>query len=693
MQEVHQRFCAFADTLATYLGPETVYAGFTSMVSDSDNEACRVWLVIELLCSWEWFGRSASSHLLEFLCDLARKVTGQKFPPLLDMCFRSLLASASSLWPPLSERGPPTNALLGILRALLNGDAAAWEREDAEQFFFEYVAKDSSTDDLVDTGLLQILPSVLSTLMPVIRNSVPGASEADSPQTEDRALKHTVCDWLSKALSFPSLVDFEKGSIDLEGKQWLEVAIACFPLQLPGVKSGIHAASCAKISLQETSLLLRLLRRQFMIIQDGEPQLVSAEASDVMLQLVFELTLAKLVAVSVAYCWQDFNGEEWVLILKCLRKWVDSAVVESEETTEIVVSFYKYGELGDLDLQQFSRRKILIEVATTAISVLILLKDLNNLETVTALRALGALRGSNWGAVEDQLMEGLLRILLATGLTEAAALESNADSDAAKSISKHREAESSLWESLATVALGAPDRSRQAAVRAADLWGVGKGSISALYALLLSPNSCGALQCIAFQFLSSEGILPLAVTERGGTSQTQGEVEEGTSLEVPVEEEATSRAAAAELRPELAKLLGTSGKLLLQSSFTSAIRVSPHRITLRGLLSILKASFLVRASFVKFLRVFRTCYSTKVMCVNSRFIKAYTEAFCVVAQVHYLLGWLLLLMRLHALPPRSPTRERLLQFARDLDTSSTLLDCLFQHIPLDLTSGQILQKN
>lgn len=60
-------------------------------------------------------------------------------------------------------------------------------------------------------------------------------------------------------------------------------------------------------------------------------------------------------------------------------------------------------------------------------------------------------------------------------------------------------------------------------------------------------------------------------------------------------------------------------------------------------------------------------------------------------QLHYLLGWSLLLMRLHSLSPLSPTRERLLNFVRDSDLSPTLLDCLFQHIALDLTSGLTLQ--
>uniref|UniRef100_A0A7I4A3R4 E3 ubiquitin-protein ligase listerin n=1 Tax=Physcomitrium patens TaxID=3218 RepID=A0A7I4A3R4_PHYPA len=627
-EEVHQRFCAYTDTLAKYLSPSRVYAGCDSMTS---NEVYRVWLVIELLCSWEWPGGSASSHLLEFLCDISRHSTVEKIPLLLDICFRSLLAGSSfTSSGPIDHEGPvesdlipdigsPTRALLTLLRALLNGEAA-WRRGIAEKFFFEYVAKSSNVTDSADADALKVLPFVLSILMPVMRDSDLGVFDVENFQS----LKRIVCDWLNKALSFPPLVDFEKGSTELIGKHWLEVAVACFPLQMPGVSSGIAAAASAKVSLQETSLLLRLLRRQFLVARDAEAKLLSSDTTDVMLELVPELTLAKLVAASVAYCWQDFSVEEWALIMKCLRKWVDSAVIEYEEMTEVVVNFHKGGQEGDLSLQQLSERKILIELATTALSILILLKDINKLETVTALRALGTLRLSNWVAVEDHMMESVLRILLATGLSEAAALEFNAGGDAANTISKHRMAESSLWESLATVALGASSRAREAAARAADLWGVGKGSISALYALLLSPNSSGALQWVAFQFLSTVPIQHLAVTW-GGISQNQGEVGEGAEQEAAKGEAALTTAAT--LRPELVKLLETPARLLLQSSFTSDLRL------------------------------------------------------------HYLLGWSLLLMRLHSLSPLSPTRERLLNFVRDSDLSPTLLDCLFQHIALDLTSG------
>lgn len=52
-------------------------------------------------------------------------------------------------------------------------------------------------------------------------------------------------------------------------------------------------------------------------------------------------------------------------------------------------------------------------------------------------------------------------------------------------------------------------------------------------------------------------------------------------------------------------------------------------------------------------------------------------------QVHVFLAWSLLLSHLWSLPSSSPARERLVQYVQD-SANSAILDCLFQHIPLEL---------
>lgn len=579
-EELHKKFCAFADVLATYLGPTTVYAGGPSMAGDFPSSSSgRVWLIVELLCTWEWPGGAAPTTLIKFLCEVARNARGQKIPHFLRICIQSLF-EGSSLFSSnqvqegvedcsLVESDPYTNALLMLLRALL-WEEGAWGKAEAYQFFFQYVSK-SSAESKTSMCPLKVLPAVLPILMPIMRQPASETSEGFLEE-EGRALKQDVSEWLNKALSYPPLNFCEGVPVEWERKQWLQVAIACYPLLLPGVTSGMVAASQAKVSLLEMSLLFKLMRKQSIVppVQD-ELQLLSAEPTAGVHQ---ELTLAKLIAVSVAYCWQEFGVDEWTFVLGHLRKWLDSTVVEFEEMTEIIVDFFKDGQKGTLlDLQELSGRKFLIELAATTISILILVKDLNKMESVPALRTLAILRQSNWEALEDHMMDRILRILLATGLSESAVMESNIQGDdAAKLIAKHRVAESFLWECVAEVALEATPRAREAAVRAADLWGVGKGSISALYALLFSPNSNRSLQWVAFQYLSEEPLQQLAVTWAGGVSPNQAEVEDGVPQEA---EKEVSLAAAAKIRPELSKVLETPATLL-QRSLTSTTRVCDH---------------------------------------------------------------------------------------------------------------------
>lgn len=577
-EELQKKFCAFADVLATYLEPTTVYAGCPSMADDIPSSSSnRVWLIVELLCTWEWPGGAAPTTLIKFLCEVARNAKGQKIPHLLRMCIQSLF-EGSSLFSSnqvqegvedcsLLESDPYTNALLMLLRALL-WDEGAWGNSEAYQFFFQYVSK-SSAEAKTSMCSLKVLPAVLPILMPIMRQ--PASETFAGFLEEGQSLKQDVSEWLSKALSYPPLNSCEGAPVEWERKQWLQVAIACYPLLLRGVTSGMVAASQAKVSLLETSLLFKLMKRQSIVppVQD-EPQLSSAEPTALVHQ---ELTLAKLISVSVAYCWQEFGVDEWTFVLGHLRKWIDSAVVEFEEITEIIVEFFKDSKKDTiLDLQELSGRKFLIELAATTISILTLVKDLNKMESVPALRTLGTLRQSNWEALEDHMMDQILRILLATGLSESAVMESTVEGDdAAKLIAKHRVAESFLWESIAEVALEATPRAREAAVRAADLWGVGKGSISALYALLFSSNSNRSLQWVAFQFLSEEPLQQLAVT--WGVSPNQTEAEDGAQQEA--EKEEVSLAAAAKIRPELSKVLETPATLL-QSSLTSTVRVCDH---------------------------------------------------------------------------------------------------------------------
>lgn len=60
-------------------------------------------------------------------------------------------------------------------------------------------------------------------------------------------------------------------------------------------------------------------------------------------------------------------------------------------------------------------------------------------------------------------------------------------------------------------------------------------------------------------------------------------------------------------------------------------------------------------------------------------------------QVNVFLAWSLLLSHLWSLPSQSTAREHLVQYVQD-SASSVILDCLFQHIPLEFCTAQSLKK-
>lgn len=219
-EEKHKQVAAFADSLATYLGPERVYSGCSPDSPATRSIFQNVWLVIELLCTREWPGGSAQHNLVPFLCECARKSEGENFPLLLEVCLRSLFVGSSSfsseystmasvdLWVDeedvsKSESNPFTSALLLLLRALLDGEVA-WGREDAQRLLFEYVVKSESAENFPLLCSNRVLPSVLSILMPVIRKQP--TSMAEGVFKDGQSLRQAVCGWINTALEFPPLI-------------------------------------------------------------------------------------------------------------------------------------------------------------------------------------------------------------------------------------------------------------------------------------------------------------------------------------------------------------------------------------------------------------------------------------------------------------------------------------------------------
>ncbi|KAL2613161.1 hypothetical protein R1flu_024853 [Riccia fluitans] len=671
----HGRFVSFVDMLSKTLSPREVFLGpsipFThekqdepSMpgVTDSSSQPCRTWLVVELLCTWQWPGGSVlNSHsVLAFLCSLSRSNRQSSDSFLLWNVIETLFMGASQAashdssadfrpgFSPLendkkSMEEPFLRALLKLLRSLLEMEDG-WSKADTRKLFRELVTNHDSVNFVSSVCDIRILPSILSVLMPALRKKTGIIEDTDGGVEEEwqLLLKNAVCEWLLLAKATAPLVAHDDLSID-SGIKWIPVAVACFPVNSAGGAAAMAAALALQVSPEEKALLLQLLQKQFSreaiaavagaaALRRSTPE---QEASYKKKRQIVELTLAKLVAAATAYGWFSFGVDEWEFILSRLRSWMEDAVVDAEDFTENISSVVeKESERAELgtdqvveELESIVKEKdgVSIELSSAAVAVFSLLRGMEQLEGAESSEALAHLQTANWKNLEVRALEDVLRLLLAIGLAESIAANSRAAADKTRSvIASWRKLQGQLWDNAAEVALSASNQAREAAIRAVDLWGIGKGAISALYALLFSPQPTMSLQWVAYNFLTSGHVLEMAIT-CGVMSSPEGESKADEEVG-DVSQEALT-AVVAQIRPELTSILNTIPSVILFQPLTSSLRV------------------------------------------------------------RYLLGWSLYLTRLSSLPSSSSTRERLVQYVQDSDTSATLLDFLFQHIPLEQNVG------
>ncbi|CAM6128753.1 unnamed protein product [Calypogeia fissa] len=683
----HGRFVAFVDHLSRTLTVHDMFLGSqrgTEMIKEDNlpeklareprlsGESCRTWVVVELLCTWEWPGGNALSQVLPYLWYIARSPEGSSEYSLLWGTIQGLFvgssnSSGSNLDTSLSsgaaeddgagQKEPFLRALLVLLQGLLEKEDG-WSIFDARSLFRLYITKHEAADFVSPICDVQILPRVLAVMMPILRKRGLESADTSSEEEWQSFLQTAVSLWVQKALTGPPLVAFETDP-KISGYQWVKIAVACFPLNPAGGAAAMASASSVSVTSQERELLLALLRKQYsyeairaVAALAAAERISQVKLSDKMEKNKgVEVTLAKLVAVALGYCWLNFGTEEWEFILKKVRGWLQEAVIEAEEFTEAVVDIVKEApEMPEVEVAADSvmsalenmvaeRRDSSVQLYSVAVAIFSLLRGLSNLEKADSTDATAKLKDANWETVEIRILEDVLRLLLSIGLAESGAATSNAGENGAKLIASQRQLHGQLWDSVADVALGASNHARQAAIRAVDLWGVGKGAIGSLYALLFSPKPTTSLQWVAYEFLSTPEILPLAISFGivVGSGETKSTSEEGSIVEgeVQVQDEGEVKVEdvkgedaqgmfpgqVAQIRPELVSILEIRPSVILRSPLTSPLRVS------------------------------------------------------------YLLGWSLLLTRLQSLTALSRTRELLVQYVQDSDISPTLLDCLFQYIP------------
>lgn len=254
------------------------------------------------------------------------------------------------------------------------------------------------------------------------------------------------------------------------------------------------------ISLQERALLIDLFRKQ----RD------SRDISCTIIHLpVQHALLAKLILIMITYCANEFCDDDWDFALSQLKFYIHSAVVVMENVAENVDDLLTNSSTCE-NMEKGIRKKL---------ESIVLIKDNYGIDiakdALLAFRSFcyskEAERTERWGHITDRIVEGILRAFLCVGLAEAMACMYSLE--AAAVIPSSLLSNVCFWKLVAWGTIHSSPLARERAAKSIDLWGLTKGSIDSLYAILFSSKPETLLQFAAYVFLSSEPVSVSAVQE------------------------------------------------------------------------------------------------------------------------------------------------------------------------------------
>ncbi|XP_058075497.1 E3 ubiquitin-protein ligase listerin isoform X2 [Magnolia sinica] len=659
----HHYFIAFVDKLISSLGARRVIVG--TVVSYSLAEApgelvpmltsySRVWLAAEILCMWKWEGGSALCTFLPFLREYAK--TGKSSPDenliysLINILLDGALVHGASgqtfffdAWVATDDeieniQDPFLRALISLLSTLMIKDNI-WGKDEAVSLF-ERVLNNLFIGTTVNRNCLRILPFILKVLIQPLRSKSTRADEGGNDVPHDSLQEvqiiDTILGWLQMALSSPPLVTWQTGKHVFE--EWVQVVISCYPLSTTGLAT-LKMALSRNISQSEKTLLMDLFRKQRSDVNVStlakKIPLAAPSSIDIPLSVSVQMMLSQLIAVSVGYCWQEFGEDDWDFVLSLSRRWMESAVVVMEEIAENVDVIVSTSSSDNLEVVVDKLEKAvqvpepsLMNISRIAVFIFSIFCGLPELQLAEDSMISHSLKMEKWDHTKDQILEGILRLFFATGITEAIA--SSYHEEVSSIVASTRLAHSHFWELVAFSVINSPEYVRNTAVRSVELWELSRGPISSLYAILYSSKPIPSLQVAAYTVLSTEPVCHMAVTKDDTAHCSDQNVvsfqEPGTS-----HQSESSSEEPVHLRDELSCMVEKPQSDLFQMDL-----LAQHR-------------------------------------------------------VNVFISWALLLTHLQSLPSSSPAREKLIQCIQD-NASSTILDCVFQHIPLKLGLGHNLKK-
>ncbi|KAI3927104.1 hypothetical protein MKX01_029872 [Papaver californicum] len=627
----HYQFVDFTAKLISKLGFGRVIAGCVQEASSSSLEVqetlsfSRSWLAAEVLCTWKWPGGSALGSFLPLLCEFAKAGNSYREENLLNSIVNTLLDGA-----------------------LVNGD-------NVEPSFLNVWPASDDEIESIQNPFLRALVSLLLALF--IKDNI---------WTNDKAAVFLKC--LNDKLFFGTAVNSrclrilpfltsvifrrlrrvptesdEDAPLEFSKENqvhniiqgWLQRTLSLPPLivlqtdQEQWVQlviscyplSSLGGISALKIASQKDVKRLEktLLIDLFRKQRSGSGALTSTTQSSSV-----QITLEKLTSVCVGYCWKELNDEDWEFVLSQLRRQTDSAVLAMEEVAEsvndAVISYSATKEVIKTKLEEIvgSIDPSPINIARNALFTYTLFHGL--LEQQEEDSSVSSLvKADKWCDIKDKILESVLRVFFVTGVSEAIAGSSSC-SDGSSIIASSRHVFTHFWELVSSIVINSPQHVKVTAIQSMEMWELSKGYVSSLYAILFSAKPIHSLQVAAYIMLSTDPVSHLAITEEDACCAS-GDVSTTSQEYVQSPNPSLSSDENIPVRDEISRMITKSPDTLLEGDL-----ISHHR-------------------------------------------------------VHVFTAWALLLSHLQSLASTSPARQKLVQWVQDF-ADTRILDCLFEHIPL-----------
>lgn len=240
-----------------------------------------------------------------------------------------------------------------------------------------------------------------------------------------------------------------------------------------------------EVGHEEKSLLVSLFRKY----QRSGSRIVSSN--------LMQIIESKLTAVIVAYCWLEIEENDWRVVFNRLNKWIESCVLLMEETAESVDNSETNLEKLKTIIQSLDW--LTIETTSVALTILCVISENNEIQ-------------EKWeNEMKNRMMENILRLFLSTGSMESVA--KSLSEEASEIVASGRFSYLQFWGLVASFVNNSGLEVRKSAVDAMDLWGLSKGSVDALYALLFSSQPIHYLQLAAYNLLVSEPVCQVSIVK------------------------------------------------------------------------------------------------------------------------------------------------------------------------------------